>query len=443
MTTTLPAPQAVPPTPEPDRRRQGGLLSTTPGTLRVESLVLLAGAVVAGLLAALVIGDAAAGSRQIADEAEPVIVSARQVQTSLAEANAAAATAFLGGGVENAAKRQAYEQALETAAFELEEATALIGDDDLAHESLRSMTADLPRYSGLIESARANNRQGFPVGAAYLDAASALLEDEVYPETDLVANRAAERYRDSYNQLRGRSMILGIGVVVLIALLVALLVYVQFQLRRRFNRSLNGPLLGATLVAVALGVWMAASLSSHVSNLTAARTDGYEGTRLYLDVRGTGFGAKADEARFLIARGAGAGFEDDFGSRAAEIDTMRAALDAHAADSADPAGARQLVDDTYATWAEYVAIHDQVITADQSGAREEAVALALGDADTRFDAFDEATSAGLASSQQRFDTEMEEASNALRFLQIGSILAAIAVAALALYGIQLRINEYR
>ena len=32
---------------------------------------------------------------------------------------------------------------------------------------MESANAGLARYTGLIEQARANNRQGFPVGAAY------------------------------------------------------------------------------------------------------------------------------------------------------------------------------------------------------------------------------------------------------------------------------------
>ena len=41
---------------------------------------------------------------------------------------------------------------------------------------LAAVADSVQRYAGLVESARANNRQGFPVGAAYLDQASAALQ---------------------------------------------------------------------------------------------------------------------------------------------------------------------------------------------------------------------------------------------------------------------------
>lgn len=419
------------------------LVSTTPGLLRVESLAIVAAAIVAGILASLVVADHGSSTERITDEAEPVIVSARQVQTSLAEANAAAATAFLAGGVENPTQRRTYEEAMGSAAIELERATRLIGDDEEAHEALGAMTAALPRYAGLIETARANNRQGFPVGAAYLESASNLLEEEIYPDTDLVANRAASRYRGAYDRQRGLAMVLGLVAIALVALVVVMLVYVQFQLRRRFNRTLNVPIVAATVIAVVLAAWLGSGLASQLSHLTAARTDGYEGTRLYLDVRGTGFGAKADEARFLIARGAGEGFEDDFEQRAQILTDMEAELDRHAADSARRGEARERLETTYGAWGTYVAAHERVIEADRSGDRDLAVELALGEADAAFAEFDDATATALDGNQARFASEMQQAERAMRGLQIGSLLAVALIGGLALYGLQLRINEYR
>lgn len=444
MTTTLPpagGPVTTGDAPQPPVRRR--LLSTTPGQLRVESIAVLAVALLAGLLAALVIGDQTSNTARIAEESEPVIVSARRVQTSLAEANAAAATAFLSGGVENADKRADYETAMDTAAIELERAASLVGDDDISHDALRSMTAGLPRYSGLIESARANNRQGFPVGAAYLESATRVLQNEIYPATDVVANQAAAQYRNAYDRQRGLALGVGVLAIVLVLAVVAALVYVQFQLRQRFNRTLNLPLVAATVLAVGLGLWMSVAIVTQFSSLTAARTDGYEATRLYLDVRGTGFGARADEARFLIARGAGAAFEEDFTQRATMIDEMRADLEDHAADTADTEAAQFDVEDTYRAWSEYTAIHADVVAADLAGQRDEAVTAALGPADAAFAAFDETTLQVLEESQARFDTEMADAARATRFLQIGSLVLAVLIGGLAMYGIQLRINEYR
>lgn len=441
MATTLPD-QPAPSSAQirEDRRRA---LATTPGRLRVQSIVLLVAAVLTGLVASFVVGNHSSSTRDIAREAEPVIVSSRKIQTNLAEANAAAANAFLAGGVENPVQRAVYGEALDEAAKELERATRLVGDDPEAHARLEEMTAALPRYAGMIETARANNRQGFPVGSTYLNGATTLLEDEIYPGTDDVANLAAAQYRDSYNGLRGFGLITAIVAVVLMLIVTLVLIYLQFQLRRRFNRLLNVPILLATLLAVGLTGWMTIAFTSEIDRLTSARTDGYEGTRLYLDIRGIGFGAKADEARFLIARGAGEAFQADVEQRARLIDEMEPSFGNHAQDSFDRGRAEEFVDQTYIAWRNYLATHDELVEADRSGAREEAVTLALTVANDDFAEFDRVTAEALAANQERFDDRMAAAERSMSFLRIGILLGLAVIVALALYGLQIRINEYR
>ncbi|MDJ0001059.1 hypothetical protein QM787_27360, partial [Rhodococcus ruber] len=46
---------------------------------------------------------------------------------------------------------------------------------------LASISTDLSVYSGLVETARANNRTGHPVGAAYLSEASTLMQTSMLP----------------------------------------------------------------------------------------------------------------------------------------------------------------------------------------------------------------------------------------------------------------------
>lgn len=405
------------------------LLTNTPGRLRLQSIVVLLFAVAVGVATNLVVADRLGDADRIATEIEPAIVSARAIQTDLAEANAAAASAFVAGGVENAAQRARYEQSLSDAAANIETAARLVGDDDdESHLALTELTAALPTYSGLIETARTNNRQGFPVGSSYIDAASTLLETEVYPNTDLVANRTADRYRSSFDRLRGAALIVGWVMAGLVLGLVLLLGLVQFGLRRRFKRTFNPLLVLATVVAVALFGWLGLALSNSDSRLSGARDDGYERARLLLDIRANGFGAKADEARFLIARGAGDGFETSFGRRETRMDEL---LDAAEADQ------------VRAAWQSYTTAHANVISADRSGDREAAVDGSLGSASDAFTGFDEASANTLARHQNQFESDMDDARSSLRLLGLGALLAALIAGGLAVYGLQLRINEYR
>jgi hypothetical protein len=463
MATTLTPPSPAPPGPAAQganaartattvaagRRGVGGLLrdlgTTTPGRLRLESLVVLLLAAAAGLFTTLVVASRVSDTVRINDETAPVIVSARQVQTSLAEANAAAANSFVAGGVEDRNQRALYEASLADAGRELEQAARLVDQDSEAHEALQALNVALPRYAGLIETARANNRQGFPVGAAYLNAATRLLEAEVYPATDVVANRAAASYRSAYDHQRNLGLVYGAVAVGLNLSLAAYLAWLLSHLRRRFRRTLNLPLLVALAVATALTGWLSYALVNQTARLETARTDGYQGTRLYLDARGIGFGARADEARFLIARGAGEGFEDSFQGRGAQITDTWASIERHAA-SSSRGGAIQDYQVALDAWTEYLGVHQALVEADRSGDRDSAVALALGGEAAGgggFAAFDEATASALEANQAQFRAEMDRAQQALGGLRWGSLVAVLLVVAAAAYGLQLRINEYR
>ena len=66
-----------------------------------------------------------------------------------------------------------------------------------------------------------------------------------------------------------------------------------------------------------------------------------------------------------------------------------------------------------------------------------------GEADANFAEFASVTEEALAANQASFDESMSRARGAMSGLQIGSLVALTLMAALAVYGLQLRINEYR
>ncbi len=84
-----------------------------------------------------------------------------------------------------------------------------------------------------------------------------------------------------------------------------------------------------------------------------------------------------------------------------------------------------------------------MVSAEETGDRETAVATALGPSDGAFGQLDELTNQALDANQARFAAQMLQAERAMRGLRAGSIVAVVAIAALAVYGLQLRINEYR
>ncbi len=104
---------------------------------------------------------------------------AGQLYTTLSVADAAAATAFI-AGTEPRAVRQRYEQAITDASVAVTRASSGLTDEALV-QLLGRLNAQLSVYTGLVETARTNNRAGNPVGSSYLSEASALMQTQILP----------------------------------------------------------------------------------------------------------------------------------------------------------------------------------------------------------------------------------------------------------------------
>jgi hypothetical protein len=110
--------------------------------------------------------------------------------------------------------------------------------------AVAAIGADLPVYTGLMETARANNRQGFPVGAAYLREASNLMRGTILPAAGRLY--AAEAQRLGGHQRTGSSTDGVIAALVVGLLALAVLVGAQVFVGFRMRRVFNVPLVAAT-----------------------------------------------------------------------------------------------------------------------------------------------------------------------------------------------------
>ena len=82
------------------------------------------------------------------------------------------------------------------------------------------MGDSLTTYIALVEQARANNRQGFPVGAAYQREASALVRDEVLPQIDQLTVDTATRTSDSVSDGVASQVALWLTAIAVLAAIV-------------------------------------------------------------------------------------------------------------------------------------------------------------------------------------------------------------------------------
>ena len=140
-------------------------LTTTPGRLRLAAVLLAVGAIVFGALAGSAVSARRQAAHSVATDTEPLLVTAEGLYASLSDADATAATTFLTGGLEPPARRERYAGDMRAASGQLATLARQAGGSAQTRAAVRTLATQLPVYSGLVETARTNKRQGFPVGA--------------------------------------------------------------------------------------------------------------------------------------------------------------------------------------------------------------------------------------------------------------------------------------
>jgi hypothetical protein len=139
--------------------------ATTPAKLRLllADPVLLC--LIWGAVAAWVVSQRASGANDVVGTSEPLSLDGQQIYRALSDADATAAGAFLSGGLEPLAAHRRFLADIAQAASHLESATATAGHSPAARD-LAMLSAGLPVYTGEVETVRADNRLGLPLGAA-------------------------------------------------------------------------------------------------------------------------------------------------------------------------------------------------------------------------------------------------------------------------------------
>lgn len=407
--------------------------SGTPGRMRLAQLGLSLLLVITAVVLNRGVAARADAIATAGDEAAPVLLAAQEMKSALADANAAAANNFLAGGIEQIDQRERYEAGIAAASTQLNvaagQATASAGP------ALQTVATGLPRYTGLVESARANNRQLAPVGAAYLRQANALLQGELVPAIEALRDEGDSRLRAAGGDASGG---VSWGVVALLVVSGLALLWVLRFLRLATRRVVNvGVAVALALVGVTL-LWTLFAVGRSAADMADARTDGYEPLGTLSEVRALAFTAKGDEARALINRGSGAADYQRVELAALTVEELLNRLEGI---SASTAGSIR------PAWNDWIAVHREIASNDAQGLYDDAVALATAPLDERgtnsiFLTLDQRLGEAITSARGRFEASTEGADDALGALGVvGPILLLLAAAAVV-WGIQQRVREY-
>ncbi|MEV6107080.1 hypothetical protein AB0M28_20540 [Streptomyces sp. NPDC051940] len=437
-----------------DRVRRSA--TTEPGRLRIIGAVLAALVVLFGAVTAWQVTDRAEAADDVLTRSQPLSRDAAEIYRSLADANTTAASGFLAGGAEPRSVRQRYEKDIDQASKLLVQASANSQGSAATREKISKLNRLLPQYTAAIETARANNRQGLPLGGAYLRYANDLMERDdglLAAAQDLYQAETAQLNRDYARAKSWPWAALALGVLALAAL-----VWAQRRHYRRTNRVFNQGLVTASALTAAVLLWLAAGHTFARSGLEDSDKHGAQSLQVLNEARINALQAHGNEGLKMVSRGAVVrddqdAYELDYSTSMKELagtdDRGRAGsmMDQALALADDDAG-RKPVQEAVEGVRAWQGRHEGVLKADNDGDYETAVRLVIGTGGEKstgqcFDKVDSALAKAIDHEQSEFKSAASGGRDALGGLWIGAAVLAVLGAAGALLGVGRRLSEYR
>ncbi|MDB1086743.1 hypothetical protein PJ985_04075 [Streptomyces sp. ACA25] len=466
----LPVPPAAPPlVPQPGtgtapprqpawsqtlaRLRAGS--RTEPGRLRIIGALLAGLMLLFGGATAWQVADRTAAAGTVIDSSQPLSSDAASIHRSLVDANTTAAAGFLAGSAEPPGVRERYEEDIAQAARLITAAAAHGSGSAESQPEIAALNTHLPLYTGLAETARANDRQGLPLGGAYLRHADRMMQDTMLPAADRLHRSETARYTADHREARAWPWFaLLTGALALVAL--------GWAQRRHFlrtHRVFNPGLLAATAATAVLLLWLAGAHGVASSALDRADRTGARSVQALNEAWAGALQARGDENMTLVARGAGTAFAESYQEHMTGIAGPPGApggVLAEALALADDEAGREAVREAVRgaeTWRDR---HAVAMERERAGDYETAVSLVTGDVAASedgspagestgeaFDLVNDSLAEAVDHEQRQFEEAAERGRTALTGLTVGALLLALLGSAAAVLGIGRRLSEYR
>jgi hypothetical protein len=411
-------------------------ISTTPGRILTIGIVLACLGVASAVATSTTINHRQRVLNTVLNHTEPLSFAAGRLYTTLSVADAAAATAFI-AQAEPRGVRLRYEQAITDAAVAVTRAASGLTDQPLV-ELLGRINAELAVYTGLIEVARTNNREGNPVGSSYLSEASGLMQSTILPDAQRLYKATSERVDTETTA----STQIPAPVILVVAATVVFGAYSHRWLTRRTRRRINPGLVVGALGILVMVVWVGTALTLSTTASRSAKDTAADSLKIVTNVQITAQQARADETLSLIRRGDEEIRKQSFYQR---IDSMHEQIDHYmsrpdAVDKADLQGADQLL----VRWRQ---ANDRINSYISVGNYRAATEVALGsnedDSTPAFDKLDESLVKVMDQSRTHLRNDVLNARGGLSGAQVGGVVLSLGAAIAVALGLWPRLKEYR
>jgi hypothetical protein len=416
-------------------------LRSTPGKLRATLIAFVAASLAWGALAAFTVNQYSSAASGVVATGEPLTLDAQHIYQDLSDAEDTEATAFLNGGLEPFALRDRYLADINQAAAAIENAAATGSNS----QGIVTLSTGLPRYAGEIETARADNRIGYPLGAAYLREASTLMNGTLLPAADNLYSTENSRLTATSAEATGLPLVIA---TLAVGLVIGYMLYRTSRwLARRTHRVLNFGLLAAGVAVFVSLAWLAVVFTSARGDLLAAQASGSAPAMALARADIVALQAHADESLTLIDNTGDDSYQADYVVKQKALGpgpgTLLTVAITAAAGSPAAAAARAAAAHAQSWYQAHAALRKK----DDGGKHAAAVASALGsgtgDAGGQFAAFSGRLASGISAGQRAFAASASAGENMYTGLEAAVIVLALLMAGGCAWGLSRRLVEYR
>ena len=409
-------------------------LMTSPGRLTTVAVILIVAILAAGLSMWQTTSDRQQQLRRISELSEPMAHASQNLYASLTIADASANTAFSRGTLDSSLDLgTSFDDAIAQASMSATRATTGINNvNDPAMRDVATVQRLLPVYTGMIETARANARQGHPVGVAYLASASGLMRDEILPSAQSLYERTSTNTSQDQKALALPPLIPLSGIIAALIMLLA----AQWWMTRKNGRLFNVGLFGATiLMAGALfGVIVATTQPWQNSTLFGSKQPEVQALT---ETRIAAQQLRASETLGLVRR------------QPTDAEDFSQSLD-KLTDRLEPltqTSPNRDIDAALSSMKAWKASHQEMISHLDSGDYAGAVAVATGTTDPHSSAvvfrdLDEALRSSIADSRLLLREELDNARRASAVISLFTVTITTIAAVMVAFGFRNRLLEY-
>ena len=429
-------------------RRIWNFMTTTPGRMFAITVLLSVAIAAAGVSMSNSSAQRQDDLDRLLTVTEPTANAAHNLYTSLSLADTVASTGFVQGGVESSTSRQKYNEAIDRAAVSATQAVQGAGaDDHEIRQLVQFIQRELPVYTGMVETARANHRMSNAVSAAYMSNASAVMREEILPAAARLFTITSGKVADEQRSLTAPQWVPLSGLFAAVFFLLLSQWWLWRVTRRRLNR---GFVTATSLMALAIfwvsianvATWTAGSqafeeASNPWSSLTTSRIAGQQ--------------ARTAETLALVRRGS-----DTDSVPFSQVETsIREALQEFestaSSDTEDLSSSQIAVNTALESLTAWSETHDEFVSALRTGRYDDALHLAtapnpdVGEeatAASAFNALDNALTKLIADSRETMRAYISDGLAAMTFVASAvMVLTVLAIFAVWL-GIRPRLQEY-